>query len=319
MSSAIEFDFKEKKCGKIEPKDAARSCERGLSCWIDLDTTDSREAEAVLRSFQVGDLAIKRALQGNDLSCHESYEHCLHVAATAVSVRGETLFRSRLDVILGEHFIITLHRGPMEAVDRVHEVYRRDFTKFAKSIGFILFEIFDHLTDGYRRAIRSLESDVEMFQARIFGKVDDEIFGHVGQATRNLQGFRSALIASRDLVRQLATRRSPFVSESTQPFLENVVGVLEGLSADLTVAREVLAESLDLYMSTVSHRTNRVVSRLTALSVIFLPLTFLCGVYGMNFRHQPELEWVYGYPAFWCVAISIAVGLLVFMKRRSWI
>src|SRR4029450_11390586 len=103
---------------------------------------------------------------------------------------------------------------------------------------------------------------------------------------------------------------SPFIAESTQPFLDRMVGTLERLGSDLAVEREILAETLNLYMGIVSHRTNRVVNRLTVISMVFLPLTFLCGIYGMNFDVLPELHWQWGYALFWGAAIAIAVSLL---------
>jgi magnesium transporter len=97
-----------------------------------------------------------------------------------------------------------------------------------------------------------------------------------------------------------------------------MVGTLERLGSDLTVEREVLAEMLNLYLGIVGHRTNRVVNRLTALSAVFLPLTFLCGVYGMNFTHLPEKDWQYGYLYFWLVVVGVSVALVLFMRTKRW-
>jgi magnesium transporter len=136
--------------------------------------------------------------------------------------------------------------------------------------------------------------------------------------TRDLLSFRKIMMAAREVLHELASRRSPYVSEATQPFLEKMVDTLERLGADLTVERDILSETLNLYMSITSHRTNKIVSRLTVISVVFLPLTFLCGVYGMNFEVLPELGWRYSYLGFWLVVIAIAAGLLTYMKRRKW-
>jgi magnesium transporter len=123
-------------------------------------------------------------------------------------------------------------------------------------------------------------------------------------------------LPARTVLTDLSSRRSLFISEATQPFLANMVGTLEHVLQDLLVDRDILSESLNLYMSVVSHRTNAVMKRLTVVSVVFLPLTFLCGVYGMNFDHLPELHWRWGYAGFWGVAATIVVGLL-FVSRRA--
>jgi len=115
----------------------------------------------------------------------------------------------------------------------------------------------------------------------------------------------------------LASRKSRFVSEATQPFLANMVGTVERVLQDLLADREILSDSLNLHMSAVSHRTNEVMRRLTVVSVLFLPLTFLVGVYGMNFDDQPELHWRIGYPLFWLVAFGITATLLVLLGRKK--
>ena len=113
-------------------------------------------------------------------------------------------------------------------------------------------------------------------------------------------------------------RQSSFISDTARPHLTNMVGTLDRLGSDLTVEREILAETLNLYLGIVSHRTNKVVNRLTALSAVFLPLTFLCGVYGMNFEHLPEFKWQFGYLYFWIVALTIASTLVGLMKIKRW-
>ena len=125
------------------------------------------------------------------------------------------------------------------------------------------------------------------------------------------------VLPARAVLTDLSTRKSLYISEATQPFLANMVGTLERVLRDLLVDRDVLSNSMNLYMSIVQHRTNEVMKRLTVLSTIFLPLTFLCGVYGMNFRKLPELEWEYGYGAFWLVVLTIVTGIVLMSKRAK--
>ncbi|MGY8961546.1 MAG: CorA family divalent cation transporter, partial [Alphaproteobacteria bacterium] len=139
------------------------------------------------------------------------------------------------------------------------------------------------------------------------------------QLTRSLLDYRNAVVTARETIYELATRRSPFVSESTQPFLDRQTDSLERLAVDAATERTVLSEVLNLYMGIVSHRTNRVVDRLTIVSLIFLPLNFLAAVYGMNFEIMPELQWQYGYFIFWGVACTLVASLIFVIKRRRWI
>jgi magnesium transporter len=319
MATAVEFDFGTKQERPIALDEARAACEQGRHCWIDLDATDRAAADAVLRGLGVNATAIEESLDSRVDGRYDVYEDCLHLAVAATSFQDSQICTSHVDVIVADQFIVTLHRGPVEFLDQVRRTYQKDFVRFAKTLSFLLYEIWDHLIDSYTRVMRRLEDEVESVQAQIVSDADDEIFGRVAASTRELLSFRKLILTAREVLHELATRRSPFVSESTQPYLDNMVGKLERLGSDLTVEREILAETLNLYMGIVSHRTSRLVSRLTVVSLIFLPLTFLCGVYGMNFEFLPETKWKYGYLFFWSIAALIAGGLLAIAKRKRWL
>jgi magnesium transporter len=160
---------------------------------------------------------------------------------------------------------------------------------------------------------------VREVQDHIFGEVDDAVFERVAEIARDLLSLRRIVMESREALGEMTTRRSPFVAESTVPFLEKMVGTLDRVAADLAVEREMLAEILNLYMGIVGHRTNRVLKRLTVISAVFLPLTFLCGVYGMNFEVFPEVRWRFGYPLFWALSLIIVTTSLAVMRAKKWL
>jgi hypothetical protein len=130
---------------------------------------------------------------------------------------------------------------------------------------------------------------VERLQTELnSGNVNDAAFVRLSELGADLLHFRKLLMPARAVLSDMSTRRSIFLSEATQGFLANMVGTVDHLIQDMLVDREILSQSLDLYMSVVSHRTNEVMKRLTVVSVVFLPLTFLVGVYGMNFKVLPS-------------------------------
>ena len=143
------------------------------------------------------------------------------------------------------------------------------------------------------------------------------MFTDVSELGSDLLEFRKLLLPARSVLTELSSRRSKFISAETQPYLGNMVGSIETVLQDLLVDRDILSESLHLYMSMVGHRTNSVMRKLTVVSVIFLPLTFLVGVYGMNFERIPELQWEFGYLYFWLTALTVIIGGLAMMKRND--
>jgi magnesium transporter len=188
--------------------------------------------------------------------------------------------------------------------------------RFAKSPSFLVYEIWDHLIDNYLSVQKRFEDRVEALQHELMGEVNDKVFEGVSELGADLLHFRKVVLPARSVLTDLSTRKSLFISEATQPFLANMVGTLERVLQDLLVDRDILENSLNLYMSMVGHRTNEVMKKLTVVSVIFLPLTFLCGVYGMNFEVLPELRWRWGYVAFWVTA-SVIVAAIAVVSRRA--
>jgi magnesium transporter len=142
------------------------------------------------------------------------------------------------------------------------------------------------------------------------------VFVRVSRLGADLLHFRKVLLPTRATLADLSTRRTLVLSETTQRFLGNMVGSVDHLLQDMLVDRDILSESLNLYMSMVGHRTNKVMKKLTVVSVVFLPLTFLVGIYGMNFEVLPELKWHYGYAYFWALVALAVVGLLALLRRN---
>lgn len=324
-TAAVAFNFSTKEERAIAASEAPALCRDGLFCWIDVDAkADPAGARKALEDLGVNRHAIEEALGPDSDGRHDLYDDCLHVAVTSITFPSDTLVRSHVDILIGESYMVTLRRGPVEFIEQVRKHYRQDFRKFAKTGSFLIYEYWDALVESYKKAMRAFEGHAERVQGKIFETQDDAIFTEVSNVTRDLLSFRKTMLAAREVLNELSSRRSPFVSESTQPFLERMVGTLERLSADLSVERDILAETLNLYMGITSHRTNKVVNRLTVISMVFLPLTFLCGVYGMNFDPEtgplsmPELGWKYGYLAFWLVAAAMTVSLLGLMKLKKW-
>jgi magnesium transporter len=323
--SVVQFDFAAKRDEQIPLDRLEEALRRGFFCWIDIDTSGASDLSSavdhadLLRRLGINEIARNEVLGPDREGRYDVYDDCLHFAVTEAKLTDGQLQTSHIDVVLGASFLLTFRRKSAEIIRQMRRTYHDDFVKFAKSPGFLLYEIADHLTETYRRATQELAEAVEGIQLQLYGDVDDSIFKRVSKIMHDLLALRKVVTASRELFHELATRRSPFVSETTQPFLENIAGALGRLSEDLKTEREVLNEMLNLYMGMVSHRTNKVVNRLTVISVIFLPLSFICGVYGVNLKGVPEFEWEHGYAFFWAVCLTIAISLLIFMRRRKWL
>lgn len=264
--------------------------------------------------------AIAGRLRGPQPEAHyELFEEAVHFTLTEARIADGVLQTTPLAFLLGANVLAVVVPGPSPALDKLHRIYREDFRKFARTSGFLLYELGALLLESARRVFQHHAAAAERIQLRLFGKVTDGIFAEVADLTGDLLAFRRTVLAARDLFNELATRKSAFVAESAQPALDILSDRLERLGFDIGGVRSALNETLNLYMGMVSHRTNQVVNRLTIFSMIFLPLGFLAGVYGMNFEFLPELRWRYAYPAFWTVAAVFVAAFVVFVRKKKWI
>ena len=314
----IEFDFERKIERSAGFERFGPAAEEGHYLWLDIDVAgDPAGARALLSELELIDpMLLADALESEPDTRVRRFDDYLFLALTGCRIRDDSLVTERVSVVVAEFFLLTIHHGQVAFLDEMLRDYRGDFLRFAKGPAFLVYELLSQLTENFLVGQRHLASHVEKLQLALIGEINEEVFVRVATVGNDLLAFRKILVPARSMLTELAQRKSPFISEETRPFLSNMATTVECILADMLADRDILSGSLDLYMSMVGYRTNEVMKRLTAVSVIFMPLTFLCGIYGMNFEILPELKWEYGYALFWLVVLTIA-GTLVFLLRRA--
>lgn len=314
---AVAFDFETKTEESVELSELKAVMARGLFVWVDVDIADPDEARKLFEGLALfSDEIVEDALTREPATQSARYDSYLHFVVSGCRLVGRHFDLERVDCVVSDKFLFTIHRGQVAFLEALRKDYSQDFVAFSKSPSFLIYEIWDHLTDNYLAVQKRFEERVEQLQAELMREVDDRVFASVSELGADLLHFRKVVMPARAVLTDLSTRRSLYISEATQPFLANMVGTLERVLQDLLVDRDVLSNSLDLYMSIVQHRTNEVMKKLTVVSVVFLPLTFLCGVYGMNFEYLPELKWHNGYALFWAAVVTI-VSIIAVISRRA--
>ncbi|MGB7290631.1 MAG: CorA family divalent cation transporter [Thermodesulfobacteriota bacterium] len=319
MINAIEFDFSTKKDFEVRIEDIKAECDEGHYYWIYLDVEGISNFVDILQRLCPKSAIDNQFLKSDTRELLNLFHDSLHFKLFETCILNGQLVSNPIRVILGKCFIATIYDPDSMVVARMLDMYHDDFLNFSQSPGFLLFEIVDYITNTYQLAYRELEQEIDKLQLNLFENIDDEIFLKVAKSTQQLLDFRSALVSAREVIAILATRKSPFIRETTQPFLESKGSLLNRLSDDLSTQRAVVSDTLNLYMGYVSHKTNSLINRLTIISLIFLPITFLAGVYGMNFDFLPELKWKYSYYVFWSIVFLLVTSSLLFFKLRKWI
>lgn len=313
----LGFDFEKRQELELELAEVWSAIEHGTFVWVDVQVDEVESARCLLHELaMVSNEVIEEALTRPPATKLARYDGYLHFAVRECHPGVHEPHGDRLDCALGARFLLSIHRGPVTCLEAARRVYRHDFERFARSPSFLVYELWDQLAEHYNAVQLSFEDRVEAVQRELMSEPDDDqVFTRVSTLSADLLNFRKLVLPARTALSDLSTRRSPYLSETTQRLLANVVGSVERVLQDVLVDRDILSEALNSYMSLVSHRTNRVMKRLTVVNIVFLPLTFLCGVYGMNFEYLPELRWQYGYPVFWLAVAAIVLAIAWVSKR----
>jgi magnesium/cobalt transport protein CorA len=317
------LDFRDRSRGTLQPPEIREEIDRGRFVWIDVDA-------AVLEDSLISEAFPPDVCPGVDFS-HLVVEHAKPCALAAAGLRRtDRLLQltflggaacgpddpcERLDVVVGEGFLVTMHRGANGVLNAVRRDYVHDFEKHAATPSFLLYEICNEQVEQFLAVQTQLEEEVEDTRRALAGEIDQEAFVAVAAVSAKLLTLRRRVLPVRRALDELTSRKTTLVSEATLTFLGGMIDTLERLLSDIAADREILETALNLSLTVMSHRTNQTMNRLAVVSTIFLPLTFICGIYGMNFEGMPEVDWAHGYVYFWGLSACITAGLVVFLRR----
>lgn len=189
---------------------------------------------------------------------------------------------------------------------------------FQYGCDYLAYALIDTAVDHFFPVLEKLGEKLEAME-EVLLRHQDQILSQLHQLRRDLLRLRRSLWPLREAVATLLREENPLLSPEVRVFLRDVQDHVLYLLDILESYRETAASLLELYLSTVAQRTNEVMKVLTVIGTIFLPLTFIVGVYGMNFQHMPELAWPWAYPALWGIMVILALGMLYAFRRRGWL
>jgi magnesium transporter len=290
--------------------------------WLDLEEPTDQELRLLENPFAFHPLAIEDCITPEHQPKIEDFGPYLFLIFRGIDFNPpvERFQTIKLAVFLGPNYLVTYHRGPMRSIAAVREKYAHDGTgHLFRGVDYLLYEILDHLIEFYFPVLEKIEDEIEAVEDRIFTQDDEETLDRILGLKRRVLEIKRTLAPHREIFGRIARNEFEEITPQTVVFYRDLYDSTYRLSEVADSYRDLLSGTLDAHISMISHRLNEVMKVLTIFSTIMLPLTFIAGVYGMNFDHLPELHWKYGYFAVWGVMISIAAGLLLYFHRRGWL
>ncbi len=252
----------------------------------------------------------------------EDYGEYLYVVLKMLTYdeREGKIVPEQVSLILGRTFLLSFQEGIRgDAFLPIRERLRTGRGKIRKmGVDYLAYSLLDTVVDGYFVILERLGERIDVLEEELIARPGRSLVEQLYQLKRELLFLHKAVWPLREVIAGLMRRESPLIQESTVPYLRDVYDHIVQIIDAVELSRDMLSTMLDLYLSSVSNRLNEVMRVLTVIATIFMPLTFLAGVYGMNFKHMPELEWKYGYLLAWLVMAGVGGGMYAYFKRRKW-
>lgn len=294
----------------------------GVMVWVDLMNPTPDETRILSDVFHFHELSVEDAVNEIHHPKIEPYPNYLYLILHGIDFRArEHCFRTMdVDFFLGANFLVTVHSGESRSIARMAEICRRNADALGEGPAPLMHRIVDAMVDNYRPEVEKLSDRLDKMEQEVFKRPDPMLARRILDFKRDVSSLRRIVLPQRDAVGRLARREFPMISEPLSYRFRDVYDHLVRLSDEAMFFHDRIGTLLEAHLSAVSNQLNAVMKVLTIIATLFMPLTVLTGMYGMNVK-LPQLPG--GDPAqFWWILgimLAISVVMLWFFRRRHWI
>ncbi len=230
------------------------------------------------------------------------------------------LHQDQISFLMGENYLISFQDKPSDHFPDVRDRIEKGRGKIrAKGSDFLMFRMLEAIIDNYFEVLEEISSQIETIDAQLHLTQDKSILASIELEKRKLIELRKIAQPMRDVTNQLENSESPFIQSSNRHYFRSLRSSCMSVLEEIDANKQILEGMANLYYAAQGQRMNEIMRVLTVVSSIFIPLTFIVGVYGMNFEHMPELKYTYGYYSVIAFMFALSIGLVVLFIKRGWI
>lgn len=300
--------------------EVAAALAAGQALWVDTGERTPDTDRLLDQVFQLHPLVVEDLWGDRALPKIDRYDDYLFVLMHGVRAGSSAreLELSEIDFVVGKKFLVTHHTGS-RAIASVFEQASRSPALLARGPGWLMHAIVDDLVDHYLPVLDEMDVALEALEAQVLegaGNNEDILTG-ILTFKRSLQILRRNSLHQRELLLRLSKGEFPEIPKAAMPFYRDVYDHFARVTDTVDGYRELVSSALDAYFSMQSNRMGEVMKTLTLMSTIMLPLSFIAGVYGMNFERMPELKWTNGYPFALSLMLAVAIAIMFYFKRKG--
>jgi len=225
----------------------------------------------------------------------------------------------QVSLVLGKNYVISFQEREGDVFDSIRERIRNNLGQIRKAgADYLIYALIDAIIDNYFTVIEKLGEETENLEDKVISQPNPANVQAIHKLKRDLIFLRKSVWPLREVINILERGESLLILKATNLYLRDIYGQTIQVMDTVETLRDVLSGILDIYLSSMSNRMNEIMKVLTIIATIFIPLTFIVGIYGMNFQYMPEIKWIWGYPVVLSVMLIIVIAMLVFFRRKKW-
>ena len=319
------LDYDEQGCRESHPADLRKCTEFRRSdtvSWINVDGVHDVELIAQAGEvFGIHPLVLEDILNTNQRSKFEDYESYAFLVVRMLTLDTQKhIAAEQVSVVFGPNFVLSFQEAPGDVFDPVRERIRNGKGRIRKmGNDYLAHCLVDAVLDGYFAIIEDLGDRVEDIEERLVRDPDTRLLAEIYRSRRECAFLRKSARPLREMIGAFERVEGPLVREETAVYLRNLYDHTIQILDTMESLRDTVTGMLEMYLSSASNRMNEVMKVLTIIATIFIPLTFIAGVYGMNFEAMPELKWRWAYPMVWVVMATAAGAMVCYFRRKKWL
>ncbi|HEY5673870.1 MAG TPA: magnesium/cobalt transporter CorA [Malonomonas sp.] len=291
--------------------------------WINVNGLHDIELiREVGASFGLHALVLEDIVNTGQRPRMEEYDDYLFFVLKMMRYDQETgkVRSEQLSMVLGKTFLLTFQEQPGDVFEPVRDRIRKQKGRIRKvGIDYLAYALLDTIVDNYLFIIERLGEQIEDIEDEILDNPTQKILARINAYKREMNYLRKTIRPAREFILQLSRLDSELIQDATQPFLKDLLDLSNQAVDVIDTYRDMLSDHLNIYDSRVSSRLNEIMKVLTIFSAIFIPLTFIAGIYGTNFEYVPELHFRYSYFVMWGVMVVVVLLMLRFFRRKHWL
>ena len=287
--------------------------------WFHFDAPTEEEIRFLQENFKIHHLTIEDVVNQNQRPKIEPFDDYVYIAIHPLMHSKQWQIEpSELDLLLGRHWIVSVHYGPLPGLIEDSHIHERLANALDRGADFLLYTLVDLIVDSYFPILDEIEDEIDSLEDRLLARAQPADMNRLLAFKRSLVHVRRAVGPQREVLNQLTRHEFPFIRPENLVYFRDVYDHLLRITEELDSLRDILSSALEVHLASTSNQLNMTMKRLTAWGTIFVVITAIAGIYGMNFKFMPELEWRYGYFAVMSFMVLISLGLYFYFRKRGY-